>query len=114
MKKIIRRLSKRRNAALTEHAEPPRLEPEDEKPRTESKEGDLGMEPKEEQVKMEPKEEQRGKQPLLPGMKPKATLTALYSYTARDPGDLSFEKGENDYTYVQRTVTKYFKFNALL
>ena len=59
MAKLLRRLMKRRNAALTGQPEQPRLESEDEEPR----------------------------------MKPKATLVALYSYSARGLEDLSFEKG---------------------
>ena len=83
MAKFLRRLAKRRDATSSGQPEQPRLEPEGEEPRTESKRGEARMESEEKQPKMQ--------QPSI--MKPKATLTALYSYNSRTSEVLSFEKG---------------------
>ena len=82
MAKLLRRLVKRRDAAPSGQPEQPRLEPEDEEPRPESKGGQTRMESEEKQPKMQ-----------QPSMNSNATLITLYSYSALEPGDLSFEKG---------------------
>ena len=61
-----------------------KLETEDEEPRTEAGAGEGEMESEEKHFKM---------QELVPRTEPKTRLTALYSYSALHPDDLSFEKG---------------------
>ena len=82
MAKLLRRFVKRRDAAPSGQPEQPRLEPEDEEPRTESKGGQAKMESEQKQPKMQ-----------QPSTEPKATLIALYSYSARASDELSFEEG---------------------